>query len=68
MSVFELKVNHWKGHELDCTTFDLEKDAEDYYSAEWGDSDSVADHSITMIDENGNRSIFDDVDAKTDKQ
>ncbi len=62
MIQFELVVNHWKGGEMDRQTFDAEDEAKHYFSVEWGDSDIVSDHTITML-ENGERSIFDDIDT-----
>lgn len=60
--MFEFIVKHWKGYEMDRKTFKTEEEAEEYYAAEWKDSDSISDYSITLLDDDGNRSIFDDVD------
>ena len=64
-SKFELVVNCYSnGGECECDrrSFDTEEDAKQYYQAEHAHSDSVTGHTIEMLDKNGNRSIFDDID------
>ena len=63
MNEWELIVIHWKGHEIDRKSFGSEKEAHDYFRAEWSDSDIVSDRHITMLNDDGERSVFDDVDS-----
>jgi hypothetical protein len=65
MRKYELIVNcFFDGSECehDRRVFETEREAKSYYLAEHAHNDGVTSHTITMINEDGSRSIFDDVD------
>lgn len=58
---YELVITDNLGEVLEKKSFPTEQRAHDYYCANWG-GNITANMTITMMNDDGTRSIFDDID------